>query len=57
MTPLIQLSCSVEDVFSIEVWSTMTESLICRKATEAITVMRETKKNELSLMPNEKAIV
>ena len=35
----------------------MTDRRICRKATDAKTVISETKKNEVSLIPNEKAIV
>ena len=39
------------------VFSTMTERRICKKATEAIRHTIDTKKKEVSRMPNENAMV
>jgi len=61
ITHVIQVSCRVELLFSVRpstsVLSTITDSLIYRKAIEAIRQMMDTKKKEVSRIPNEKAIV
>ena len=61
MTHVIQVNWSVEELFSVtpstRVSSTMTDRRICRKATEAIKQMIDTKKKEVSRIPNENAIV